>query len=219
MYKAIQIFLIFIAILACACYAALCVAALLYDAPLGICEDEIFAEINSLKNGERIYQEYGDGYVSLIYNPLYYYISLPGFVLKQSLTSIRIVSVLSIIAAFLAVCKILRLLKADRFAIIIALGLLACVSPNTGGPWEQVKADGLMVALVLWAVYFLLRQGWSIPGAMASGILFALSFYAKQTALPFILAGFISVVFIKKSNILHFSAGFFLVFILMGIAL
>ncbi len=219
MYKGIKIFLIIFAALACAGYAALCISALFYDAPLGICEDEVFAEIKLLADGKGIYQSYDDGYVSLIYNPLYYYVALPAFFLKASLTSIRVVSILSIIAAFLAVFKILRLLKVDWFMILITFGLLACVSPNTGGAWQQVKADGMMVALVLWGLYFLLKPRWSSKDAIISGVFFTLAFYTKQTALPFVVMAFISVVFIKKRNMYPFIACFFTIFMAIGLAL
>lgn len=181
-----------------------------YPYPLWLIEGDIYTHVCRLSEGAEIYPAKFDfRFIPLIYTPLFYYLAIPFHYLLPGIEGLRILSLLAVIGTFAAAVLILKRAGAPVWAVAVCLGLLACISPNFGGQWEQIKVDGLMVTLVLWGGILISGNNISRLQAFIGGLLLALAFYSKQTAAPFIVAAFLFLLIGKRERLLWFSTGLF----------
>lgn len=182
-----------------------------------VLEDEVFIHTERLRSGLEVYPPWGGDFVPLIYPPLYYCIGTLFISVSNNIVALRLVSVISLVMFFLISGIMMRRANHPAWTIFVVLGFLSCISPNLGGCWEQVKVDGLMLALVLAGVFLLIIPRNSRRYIIPAGILFGLAFYAKQTAGIFILAALVFLWFEKREMFTTFLASVLSTVLVFGI--
>ncbi len=191
----------------------------IFPYPLWVLEDEVFIHTERLRSGLEVYPPWGGDFVSLIYPPLYYCIGTLFISVSNNIAALRLVSVISLLTFFVISWLMMRRANHPAWTILVVLGFLSCISPNLGGCWEQVKIDGLMLALVLAGVFLLVVPRNSRRYIIPAGILFGLAFFAKQTAGIFILAALIFLWFEKREMFAAFLASMLSTVLVLGIIL
>jgi hypothetical protein len=138
-----------------------------------------------LLDGKLLYVPPSLEFTPYLYPPLYYYIAL----LLSKLTGLtwfeplRLTSILASLGSGLCILFIVRKQTGSLYWGTLAAGLFAATF-RAGGAWFDIaRVDMLFVFLMLAGLYVLVAQkDWRLE--IASGLIFALAFYAKQTSLP-----------------------------------
>lgn len=150
-------------------------------------EGNTFLHVMRVLQGQPLYVAPSYDFITLIYTPLYYYISAPiAAVTGNIMMAMRLVSLLATLAAFAALYAIARAYGASSIASLLAVGLFAAAYPVTGFWFDTAKSDMLSVALLLVAIALVV----SLPQArlsvvVLSSVFLCLAFAAKQQAILF----------------------------------
>jgi dolichyl-phosphate-mannose-protein mannosyltransferase len=140
-------------------------------------------QVLRLLQGKPLYTEPDLSYIPFIYPPFYYYISALAIRLtnNHSFTPLRLVSIVATLGTIVLIYQIVREGTRSRYWGLISAGLFAAAF-RLGGAWFDIaRVDMLFLFLLVAGTYALIRGG-RFSGLLA-GMLFALAFYAKQTAL------------------------------------
>lgn len=126
-------------------------------------------------------------FVPFPYPPVYYYAAIPFAKLTgSSLLSLRIVSQLAMLAAFVAIFALVRR-ETRRWDLGIACaGLFAATYRISGAYMDVGRLDSLFVALTLASIYFL-RTREDARGLVLAGLLASLAIFTKQTGLAIVV--------------------------------
>ena len=146
-------------------------------------EGAVATHVLRILNGQPLYASPSIHFVPFIYAPLYFYVSA-GFAsaIGFSLFPLRLVSFLSSLVCFAIIYAFVRRETGSRFFGLLAAALFAATF-RTAGAWLDVaRPDSLFLTLSLAGLY-LTRSCESGLGLAAAGVLFALPFHTKQTAL------------------------------------
>ena len=148
--------------------------------PFDWVEGAVLVQANRVLLGQQIYAEPSAAYISLIYQPLYFYIAaafikLLGFGMMPA----RLLSVLASCGCILVVFLITQKASSSRFIGAIAAGLFAATNGIVWTWFDFAKVDMLSIFFFLSGLYFL-RQD-NHRGAIIAGLLFTLAFFTKQT--------------------------------------
>ena len=140
-------------------------------------------QILQLLSGERLYDAPNLEFTPLVYTPFYYWLaSILGRVLGQVVFSSRLISVIASIGATVVIVWLVREETQNALAGWLAGAVyLGCFSLS-GGFYDLVRVDSLYIFLLL-ITLAVMRETTRFGGMAVTGLLIALGFYIKQSAL------------------------------------
>ena len=162
---------------------------LVYPFELEWMEGGTVSHIQVLLAGERLYREPSLAFTPYLYPPVYSYLSaFVARIVGVSLFAPRFVSVCSTIGSMVLAARLVRGEGGRPVAVLATLSFIAISFGRCGWFMDLARVDSLFVVVILLATY-LLRHGKAPWTAVAAGLVFALSFFTKQTGL--ILSGLV----------------------------
>ncbi|HUR33861.1 MAG TPA: glycosyltransferase family 39 protein [Vicinamibacterales bacterium] len=122
-------------------------------------------------------------FIPFEYPPLYFYVSaVVAKVIGLGYLPLRLVSLVSSLVCFVCIYAAVKGATRRAFPAIVAVGAFAATF-RIGGAWlDLARVDTLFLALFLGAI-LVLRQSTSWPQHALAGVVLALSYLTKQTAL------------------------------------
>ncbi|HMK36823.1 MAG TPA: glycosyltransferase family 39 protein [Desulfomonilaceae bacterium] len=177
-------------------YVSVVVAALYLGAYVGIAllrirypyaiewlEGLILDTISRSALGHKIFQEPSVDFVPHVYTPLYYYVSAQvSKVFGFTFLSARSVSFVSSLGCFGTIYMLVKKETHNSLCAFLSCCLFAATFKASSTWFDTAKPDSLFLFLVLLAV-LLMRQKGSWIKVLSSGLLMALAYLCKQTAL------------------------------------
>ena len=140
-------------------------------------------QVQRLLHGQSMYVAPSINFVPFLYPPLYFYLSaLASYIFGIGLFPLRLVSFLASLVSFTAIFLTVRAETRNGWAAIISTGLFAATFRVTGAWLDIARVDSLFLALWLLSIYFI-RGRKSLGYAVLAGVLAALAYLTKQTAL------------------------------------
>jgi 4-amino-4-deoxy-L-arabinose transferase-like glycosyltransferase len=164
-------------------YVVIALARLGYPFALELLESNSLVEVHRILAGQPLYAAPAVGYVPDGYPPLYFGVSaVAASVLGQSYLPLRLVSLVSSLACFAIMARLVQRETGNAAAGTAAAGLLAATYFATGTWFDVARVDSLFLALSVAALYAA-RWVRRPSGAIAVGLLLGAAFLTKQTAL------------------------------------
>ncbi|HEY2284380.1 MAG TPA: glycosyltransferase family 39 protein [Streptosporangiaceae bacterium] len=168
---------------AIATYLVIALFRLTYPFPLEYLESNSLVEVQRILTGHALYAAPAVGYVPDGYPPLYFATSAAAAsVLGLSYLPLRLVSLVSSLACFAVLARLVQRETASAAAGIAAAGLLAATYFVTHTWFDVARVDSLFIALSTAALYAA-RWMRRTRGAVATGLLLAAAFLTKQNGL------------------------------------
>ncbi len=143
------------------------------------------AASNTLRamNGLPIYVKPTLDYVPEVYTPLYFYLSsLPMRVIGVGFLPLRLVSFVFSLGVMMLLYVIARRETGKRSLGLLAAGFFAATFGACGAWFDLARVDSLFLFFLLLGVW-LVRYGHTTGASIAAGLVAALAFFTKQTAL------------------------------------
>ena len=168
---------------AIAAYLVIALFRLTYPFPLEYLESNSLVEVQRILTGHALYAPPAVGYVPDGYPPLYFATSAAAAsALGLSYLPLRLVSLLSSLACFAVLARLVQRETASAAAGAAAAGLLAATYFVTHTWFDVARVDSLFIALSAAALYSArwMRRN---RGAVATGLLLAAAFLTKQNGL------------------------------------
>jgi 4-amino-4-deoxy-L-arabinose transferase-like glycosyltransferase len=164
-------------------YLVVAVARIGYPFELEWMEGAVANHVLRILNHQPLYAAPSLEFAPFIYAPLYFFVAAGAArVLGFSLFSLRLVSFAASLACLALIYFMVRRETRSRLYGLVAVGLFAATYRATGAWLDIARPDSLFLALLLAGLY-LARFGSSFLELAGSGLLFALAFHTKQTAL------------------------------------
>jgi len=164
-------------------YVVLALARLGYPFTLELLESNSLVEVHRVLAGQPLYAAPSATYVPDGYPPLYFAVcAAVARVLGQSYLPLRLVSLVSSLACFAIVARLVRRETGSRAAGVAAAGLLAATYFATSTWFDVARVDSLFLALSVAGLYAA-RWARRTRGAVMAGLLLAAAFLTKQTGL------------------------------------
>jgi len=168
---------------AIAAYLVIAVARLTYPFPLEWLEGNSLVEVQRILTGRPLYAAPTVGYVPDGYPPLYFIVSAAAAkVLGVSYLPLRLVSLLSSLACFAVLARLVQRETSSAAAGIAAAGLLAATYFATDTWFDAARVDSLFLAFSIAGLYAA-RWMRRTRGAVAAGLLLAAACLTKQNGL------------------------------------
>jgi hypothetical protein len=168
---------------AIAAYLVIALARLTYPFPLEWLEGNSLAEVQRILTGRPLYAAPTVGYVPDGYPPLYFIVSAAAAkVLGLSYLPLRLVSLVSSLACFAVLARLVQRETSSAAAGIAAAGLLAATYFATDTWFDVARVDSLFLAFSIAGLYAA-RWMRRTRGAVAAGLLLAAAFLTKQNGL------------------------------------
>jgi hypothetical protein len=168
---------------AIATYLVTALARISYPYPLEYLESNSLVEVQRILSGRQLYPAPGVGYVPDGYPPLYFAVcAAVARVLGLSYLPLRLVSLVSSLACFAIMARLVQRETASAAAGIASAGLLAATYFVTGTWLDVARVDSLFLAFSVAALY---SARWLVRarGAVLTGLLLAAVFLTKQNGL------------------------------------
>jgi Dolichyl-phosphate-mannose-protein mannosyltransferase len=166
-----------------AVYLSIALSRLTYPFTIEWLESNSLVEVHRILAGQQLYTAPGIGYVPDGYPPLYFAVSAAvAAVLGPSYLSLRLVSLVSSLACFALLGRLVQRETGSAGAGIGAAGVLAATYFATGTWFDVGRVDSLFLALSAAGLY---AGRWMhrTRGAVAAGVLLAAAFLTKQNGL------------------------------------
>ena len=164
-------------------YLAVALSRLTYPFTIEWLESNSLVEVHRILAGQQLYPAPSVGYVPDGYPPLYFAVSAAvAGVLGPSYLSLRLVSLVSSLACFALLGRLVQRETGSATAGIAAAGMLAATYFATGTWFDVGRVDSLFLALSAAALYAA-RWMRRTRGAVAAGVLLAAAFLTKQNGL------------------------------------
>jgi Dolichyl-phosphate-mannose-protein mannosyltransferase len=146
-------------------------------------EGNSLVEVHRILAGQSLYPAPSAGYVPDGYTPLYFYVAAGAArVLGVSYLPLRLVSLLSSLACFALLARLVQRETGSRAAGVGAAGVFAATYFVTGTWFDVARVDSLFLALSIGGLYAV-RQMRDTRGAVVAGVLLAAAALTKQTGL------------------------------------
>jgi hypothetical protein len=146
-------------------------------------EGNSLAEVHRVLAGQNLYQAPTAGYVPDGYPPLYFAVSAAAAsVLGPSYLTLRLISLISSLACFALLGRLVQRETASIAAGVAAAGLFAATYFVTDTWFDIARVDSLFLALSIGALYSA-RSMRGTGGAVTTGLLLAAAALTKQTGL------------------------------------
>jgi hypothetical protein len=166
-----------------AAYLAIAAGRLTYPFTIEWLESNSLVEVHRILAGQQLYPAPTVGYVPDGYPPLYFAVSaMVARVAGVSYLSLRLVSLVSSLACFALLGRLVQRETGSASAGIAAAGILAATYFATGTWFDVGRVDSLFLALSAAALYTA-RWMRRSAGAVATGVLLAAAFLTKQNGL------------------------------------
>ncbi|HEX4253699.1 MAG TPA: glycosyltransferase family 39 protein [Streptosporangiaceae bacterium] len=170
-------------VVAIGAYLFVALSRLTYPFALEWLEGNSLAEVHRIVTGQPLYPAPTAGYVPDGYSPLYFAVSAGvARVLGVSYLSLRLVSLLSSLACFALLARLVQRETGSVAAGSGAAGLFAATYFATGTWFDVGRVDSLFLALSIGSLYAA-RWMRTMRGAVAVGVLLAAVVLTKQTGL------------------------------------
>ena len=175
--------LFFIALLYIIMYLWIACHRLKYPFELEWIEGGMVDQVQRIINGQSMYVAPNINFVPFLYTPLYFYVSaFASTIFGIGLFPLRLISFLASLVSFVSIFLIVREVTKNWWAAFLSTGLFAASFQLTGAWLDIARVDSLFIALWLLFLYFVIRQK-SLAYALLAGVLAAMAFLTKQTAL------------------------------------
>jgi hypothetical protein len=172
-----------LALAAIGTYVAVALTRLTYPLVLEVLESNSLVEVHRILAGQPLYAAPSASYVPDGYPPLYFAVSAAAAsVLGSSYLPLRLVSLVSSLACFAVLGRLVQRETGTDAAGIAASGLLAGTYFATHAWFDVARVDSLFLALSVAALYAV-RWARRTRGAVAAGLLLGAAFLTKQSAL------------------------------------
>jgi hypothetical protein len=146
-------------------------------------EGGMINQVQRLLHGQSMYVAPSINFVPFLYPPVYFYFSAAAALLfGGGPFPLRLVSFLASLVSFTTIFLIVRAETKNWWAAILSAGLFAATFRVTGAWLDIARVDSLFLALWLLFIYFV-RGRKSTQYAVLAGLLAALAYLTKQTAL------------------------------------
>lgn len=154
-----------------------------YQFELEWMEGGMVDHIRWILDGNPLYVPPSIDFVPFIYTPLYFYTSaVVAKLVGVGFLAPRLVSIASSIGLFTLILLIVRRQTGHWTGAVLAAGLFAATFEISGAWFDIARVDTFFLFLLLGGVY-LAGSSRSVRVQLAAGLLFALAFLTKQTAL------------------------------------
>ena len=154
-----------------------------YPFAVELLESNSLVEVHRVLAGQQLYAAPTVGYVPDGYPPLYFGVgAVAASVLGQSYLALRLVSLVSSLACFAIIARLVQRETGSAPAGMAAAGLLAATYFAAGTWFDVARVDSLFLALSVAGLYTA-RWARRPRGAIAAGLLLAAAFLTKQTGL------------------------------------
>lgn len=164
-------------------YAILALIRMNYGYELEWLEGACVDHVRRILEGQPLYVQPSVDFTPFCYTPLYWYVSAAvAKLVGLDFLALRLVSVLASFGVLLLIFQFVRRVTADSFWGLVAAGLYAATYHASGTWFDIARVDSLFLCLLLAAIY-LLYFGQSTRTLLLAGVVLALAFLAKQTAL------------------------------------
>jgi hypothetical protein len=164
-------------------FLAVALTRLTYPLVLEVLESNSLVEVHRILAGQPLYAAPSASYVPDGYPPLYFAVSAAAAsVLGPSYLPLRLVSLVSSLACFAVLGRLVQRETRTGAAGIAASGLLAGTYFATHAWFDVARVDSLFLALSVAALYAV-QQARRTRGAVAAGLLLGAAFLTKQSAL------------------------------------
>ena len=164
-------------------YVAIALARLTYPFTLEVLESNSLVEVHRILAGQPLYAAPTVSYVPDGYPPAYFGLSAAvAGVLGQSYLALRLVSLVSSLACFALLARLVQRETGSAGAGIAGAGVLAATYFATGTWFDVGRVDSLFLALSVAGLYAA-RWMCRTRGAVGAGLLLAAAFGTKQTGL------------------------------------
>ena len=181
-------------------YVVLAVLRLRYPFELEWMEGGMVDQVRRILAGQMIYVQPHFDFVPFGYPALYFYLSaLLAKVLGPGFVPLRLVSLLSSLGSLFLIFRIVSRETGDRFFGLAAAALFAATYNLSEAWFDIAKVDSLFLFLLLLGIYLLRFQD-SRGGYAWAGIVLALSFFSKQTALVIAMPLLLGMAVLKKKR-------------------
>jgi hypothetical protein len=146
-------------------------------------EGNSLVEVHRILAGQPLYPAPAAGYVPDGYTPLYFYVAAAAArVVGVSYLPLRLVSLLSSLACFALVARLVQRETGSIAAGTGAAGMFAATYFVTGTWFDTARVDSLFLALSVGGLYAVRRMH-GTGGAVTAGVLLAAAALTKQTGL------------------------------------
>jgi hypothetical protein len=163
-------------------YVVLAFANLRYPFELEWMEGAIVDQVNHLAAGHRLYVAPSIHFIPFQYPPLYFYLgAVVSRIMGGGFLPLRLVSCLASLGCFAVIFAMVRRETGSARAAFFAVGLFAACFRAAGSWYDLARIDSLYMVLALGGIYFI-RFHASRRDAIVAGLLLALSFLTKQSA-------------------------------------
>ena len=164
-------------------YLAVALARLTYPFTIDVLESNSLVEVHRILASQPLYAAPSVGYVPDGYPPLYFAVSAAAAsVLGPSYLPLRLVSLVSSLACFALLARLVQRETGRAGAGVAGAGLLAATYFAANTWFDVARVDSLFLALSVAALYAA-RWMRRTRGAIAAGLLLGAAFLTKQTAL------------------------------------
>jgi 4-amino-4-deoxy-L-arabinose transferase-like glycosyltransferase len=140
-------------------------------------------QVARLLHGQSMYVAPTINYVPFLYPPVYFWFSgLAALIFGIGFFPLRLVSFLASLVSFTIIFLIVRAETRNGWAALLSTALFAATFRVTGAWLDIARVDSLFLAIWLLFIYFV-RSKKSTGYAVLTGVLAALAYLTKQTAL------------------------------------
>lgn len=156
---------------------------------LDLMEGTILQHVARAAHGLAVYPVPAPAFVSLAYNPLYYYLCAPvTWVLGVNLPALRLVAIAGMAGSGAIVYATVRRWTGSQWWGLIGLGLFATAYRVMDAYLDTAHADSWLLCTALLGTY-VIDQAATRTGRIAGAIILVLSFWFKQHGALFALGG------------------------------
>ncbi len=146
-------------------------------------EGAAFNQVNQILSGNALYDKPTNHFAPLVYTPFYYYVSAAvAFITKKVLFSMRLVSVISSFGSVAVFYWLVRRETGNSFAGWISGTLFLACFELSNGFYDLARVDSLYIFITLLILAVILASKKKV-GLVSAGILLAIAFFTKQSAL------------------------------------
>jgi len=140
-------------------------------------------QVNQILSGKALYGKPTINFAPLVYTPFYYYLSAAvALVTKNTLFSLRFISVVSSFGSAAVIYWLVKRETGSSFAGWLSGVLFLACFELSNGFYDLARVDSFYILITLLILVVIITSKRKI-GLAASGILFAIAFFTKQSAL------------------------------------
>jgi hypothetical protein len=179
-----------------------------YPYALGFMEGGMVDHVSWILAGNKLYGPPSVDFSAFGYSPLYTYLSVGlTMVLGEGFVPLRIISFLATLGAFAILFLMVRRETGSAAAGALAMSLYAATFKASGFWFDMGMVDSLFIFMLLASLY-LVRFADTPRKAVVAGLVLAVTFFVKQTALSCSLPILLYLILMHRSLLLYFAVPF-----------